>query len=112
WLAQRNIGPSNGQERQRLGGCLDLQGSRLVVGVDDQYWLGGITYTGIGHYWFYECLESNPIFSISTDNELSAACLADVPPAELAYELGNAWCSSTEVSIESDTVGTGCELII
>lgn len=112
WLAQRNIVPSNGQERQRFGGCLDLQGSRLVVGVDDQYWLGGITYTGIGHYWFYECLESNPIFSISTDNELSAACLADVPPAETSYELGNAWCSSTEVSIESDTVGTGCELII
>lgn len=112
WLPQRNIVPSNGEEDQRFGGCLDLQGSRLLVGVNNQYWLGGITYGGIGHFWFYECLESNPTFSFSVDDDLNVSCTSDIPPAEASYSLGNAWCTSTEVSIETDTIGTGCELTI
>ncbi len=109
WVAQRNIVPVNGNEGQRFGGAVSLDASNMIVGIDNTYWLGGHPYTGVGKYWFYNCLGVDPsLYTITAGNDQSLTCNEEIPApdflvgpgfCENAYEItiteeGNAICGS------------------
>lgn len=99
WVPQRNIVPVDGAPTQRFGGCLDLHSSRLVVGIDNTYWLGGYTYSGQGKYWFYNHLEVDPnSMNIVAGADITLSCNEEIPAPN--YTLGNGWCGENTVTIE------------
>ncbi len=106
WSPQRNIVPANGGYNQRFGGCLDLSEDKLVVGIDNTYWLGGNNYTGQGKFWFYSCVQISPeAYNVAVGEDMTLNCTDDIPAAE--YELGVGWCAGTNVSI-SESESNGC----
>ncbi|NNC82608.1 MAG: HYR domain-containing protein [Flavobacteriales bacterium] len=99
WEPQANIVPVDHEPNHRFGGCLDLHGESLSVGVENTYWIGAGGYNGQGKLWFFDCMSDYVnTFTVSAPPGMDIACDEELPLPD--YQLGTGWGFDFMVDIE------------
>ncbi len=111
WVPERDIVPVDSHYNMRFGGCLAVDGDRMVVGIEGTYWTGGHSYFGPGEHWFIDCVElpQDDSYSILVGPDQTLNCGDPMPEPD--YVLGPGWGPLDEVVISTDSV-LDCNAIV